>query len=129
MRREEPRILFYNISHPKSVKLESDLYQEPNTGIKFGWEVAVTSSPTRVRLVVNNARLPFSVKRTTDALSHVRTHVSGLTFHPSVVGRNESGNLGSGKTTFAQGFLKGLGAKGPFTSPTFSIIKPYTKKI
>jgi len=40
-----------------------------------------------------------------------------------------SGNLGSGKTTFAQGFLKGLGAKGPFTSPTFSIIKPYTKKI
>ena len=35
------------------------------------------------------------------------------------------GELGSGKTTFAQGMLKALGAKGPFTSPTFVIIKKY----
>ncbi|MDI6777625.1 MAG: tRNA (adenosine(37)-N6)-threonylcarbamoyltransferase complex ATPase subunit type 1 TsaE [Patescibacteria group bacterium] len=35
------------------------------------------------------------------------------------------GELGSGKTTFAQGVLKGLGAKGPYTSPTFVVMKKY----
>lgn len=39
-----------------------------------------------------------------------------------------SGNLGSGKTTFTQGILKGLKVKGPFTSPTFNIIKTYKTK-
>lgn len=37
-----------------------------------------------------------------------------------------SGNLGSGKTTFTQGLLKGLKIKGPYTSPTFVIMKKYT---
>jgi len=36
-----------------------------------------------------------------------------------------SGELGSGKTTFAQGVLKGLGAKKPYTSPTFVVMKEY----
>lgn len=36
-----------------------------------------------------------------------------------------SGELGSGKTTFAQGALKGLGAKKPYTSPTFVVMKYY----
>lgn len=35
------------------------------------------------------------------------------------------GELGAGKTTFAQGLLKAAGAKGPFTSPTFVIMKEY----
>lgn len=39
-----------------------------------------------------------------------------------------SGELGSGKTTFAQGVLKGLGAKGPYTSPTFVVLKHYRLK-
>jgi tRNA threonylcarbamoyladenosine biosynthesis protein TsaE len=39
-----------------------------------------------------------------------------------------SGDLGSGKTTFTQGILKGLNVKGPFTSPTFNIIKTYKTK-
>lgn len=39
-----------------------------------------------------------------------------------------SGELGSGKTTFAQGILKGLGAKGPYTSPTFVVMKHYKRK-
>ncbi len=38
------------------------------------------------------------------------------------------GDLGSGKTTFVQGFLKGLGVKGPYTSPTFIIMKHYKRK-
>lgn len=39
-----------------------------------------------------------------------------------------AGELGSGKTTFTQGVLKGLGAKGPYTSPTFVVIKQYKLK-
>jgi tRNA threonylcarbamoyladenosine biosynthesis protein TsaE len=38
------------------------------------------------------------------------------------------GELGSGKTTFTQGFLKGLGVKGSYTSPTFLVIKNYKKE-
>ncbi|PIR43980.1 tRNA (adenosine(37)-N6)-threonylcarbamoyltransferase complex ATPase subunit type 1 TsaE [Candidatus Wolfebacteria bacterium CG10_big_fil_rev_8_21_14_0_10_31_9] len=35
------------------------------------------------------------------------------------------GNLGAGKTTFTQGFLRGLGVKSKITSPTFVILKSY----
>jgi len=38
------------------------------------------------------------------------------------------GELGAGKTTFTQGLLKGLKIKGPYTSPTFLIIKHYKKE-
>jgi len=40
-----------------------------------------------------------------------------------------SGDLGSGKTTFTQGLLKGLNVTGPFTSPTFVILKNYKSKV
>jgi tRNA threonylcarbamoyladenosine biosynthesis protein TsaE len=40
-----------------------------------------------------------------------------------------SGELGSGKTTFTQGLLKGLKIKGPYTSPTFVIMKKYKNNI
>ncbi len=36
-----------------------------------------------------------------------------------------SGDLGAGKTTLTQGILEGLGAEGPYTSPTFVIMKEY----
>ena len=36
-----------------------------------------------------------------------------------------SGDLGAGKTTFTQGLLKGLHISGPYTSPTFTIMKEY----
>ncbi len=39
------------------------------------------------------------------------------------------GELGAGKTTFTQGFLQGLKIKGPYTSPTFLIMKHYKKGI
>ncbi|MDD5083641.1 MAG: tRNA (adenosine(37)-N6)-threonylcarbamoyltransferase complex ATPase subunit type 1 TsaE [Candidatus Moranbacteria bacterium] len=36
-----------------------------------------------------------------------------------------SGDLGAGKTTLTQGLLSGLGVAGPYTSPTFVIMKQY----
>lgn len=36
-----------------------------------------------------------------------------------------SGDLGAGKTTFAQGLLEAFGAEGPYVSPTFVIMKEY----
>ncbi len=35
------------------------------------------------------------------------------------------GDLGSGKTTFTQGFLRGLGIRGKAQSPTFVIFKRF----
>lgn len=35
------------------------------------------------------------------------------------------GDLGTGKTVFAQGFAAGLGISGPVNSPTFTIIQQY----
>lgn len=36
-----------------------------------------------------------------------------------------SGELGAGKTTFSRGILAEMGATGPFTSPTFVLMKQY----
>jgi tRNA threonylcarbamoyladenosine biosynthesis protein TsaE len=38
------------------------------------------------------------------------------------------GELGTGKTTFIQGFLRGLGVRRKITSPTFIIIKSHKPK-
>jgi tRNA threonylcarbamoyladenosine biosynthesis protein TsaE len=38
------------------------------------------------------------------------------------------GDLGAGKTTFSQGFLRGLEVKGAITSPTFVVMKQYDVK-
>lgn len=37
-----------------------------------------------------------------------------------------SGDLGAGKTTFAQGFLRGLGVRGKITSPTFILMQRFS---
>ena len=40
-----------------------------------------------------------------------------------------SGELGAGKTTFTQGMLKGFQVEGPYTSPTFVIMKEHFPEI
>lgn len=37
-----------------------------------------------------------------------------------------AGEMGAGKTAFAQGFARGLGIPGPVTSPTFTIIAEHS---
>lgn len=39
------------------------------------------------------------------------------------------GDLGTGKTTFAQGFGAGLGITEPITSPTFVLVRPYRGRL
>ena len=36
-----------------------------------------------------------------------------------------TGDLGTGKTVFTQGFAEGLGIEGPVSSPTFTIVQTY----
>lgn len=40
-----------------------------------------------------------------------------------------AGDLGTGKTAFAQGFARGLGIDEPVTSPTFTLVRSYTGRL
>lgn len=65
-----------------------------------------------------------STKNTWDFADKIFKNLASLERDKAVV-LALKGQLGAGKTTFAQGILKAAGAKGPFTSPTFVIMKQY----
>jgi len=52
--------------------------------------------------------------------------LGGISLNPAVVALK--GDLGSGKTTFLQGFARGLGIKEKILSPTFVILKRFSIK-
>ena len=86
------------------IDLESGLYQQGNQGVKFGWEVPVTATPTTIDLVVDLATLPSWSTTATDVLAVVRKGMTGLAFNPTPEGRNGSGFLGEGQSD--PGFLR-----------------------
>ncbi|HEX2656633.1 MAG TPA: CotH kinase family protein, partial [Polyangia bacterium] len=85
------------------VDLESGLYQQGSQGVKFGWDVAVTPTPTTMDLAIDMARLP-SWGTATDDLATVRKAMSGLAFNPTPDGRGADGLLGAGNADV--GFLR-----------------------
>src|SRR4030042_904491 len=66
---------------------------------------------------------PAQTKQTGEKMAKVILKESPVRTRALLIGLE--GNLGSGKTTFIQGFAKGLGIKQKITSPTFVIIKKF----
>ena len=58
---------------------------------------------------------------TTESMRELGAAVASITTGGDVI--LLSGPLGAGKTTFAQGFGRGLGIDGPIVSPTFTIAR------
>ena len=60
------------------------------------------------------------------------TRELGAALAPLVVGGDVillSGDLGAGKTTFAQGFGRGLGVTDDIVSPTFTLVRSYDGRL
>ena len=70
--------------------------------------------------ITNNA------KETQDLANKVANQFLKNSSGESAVVLSLKGNLGSGKTTFIQGFAKGLGVKEKILSPTFVIMKRFS---
>ena len=69
---------------------------------------------------------PIVTKEIARLLAEEIAHRGPRLTHALIVGL--VGNLGTGKTTFTQGFSRGLGLERHLTSPTFIIIKSYKLK-
>ncbi|NMA55256.1 MAG: tRNA (adenosine(37)-N6)-threonylcarbamoyltransferase complex ATPase subunit type 1 TsaE [Firmicutes bacterium] len=63
------------------------------------------------------------ITRSVEETEWIGTELGGLAFPGMVV--LLSGDLGAGKTAFARGVARGLGVKGPVTSPSFTLAEIY----
>lgn len=84
---------------------------------KFGAKLAKELSVSRA------SALPFRRGRSCDKTEALKTKLIRLATILAL-----RGDLGSGKTTFTQGFLRGLGVKGRVNSPTFVLMKRFKLK-
>ncbi|MGH1538030.1 MAG: tRNA (adenosine(37)-N6)-threonylcarbamoyltransferase complex ATPase subunit type 1 TsaE [Gammaproteobacteria bacterium] len=64
-----------------------------------------------IKLIGEDATLEFAAKLASVCQPSLIIHLQG--------------DLGSGKTTFARGFIKRLGHSGNVKSPTFTLVEPY----
>jgi hypothetical protein len=96
LRTDSPRVV--------RVDLDSVLYEASVEGIKFGWELDVTSAPLPINLLFADAALPAWARATGDQLATIRQRVDALAFHPMCNGRDGDGLLAEGTTD--PGFLE-----------------------
>ena len=75
-------------------------------------------------LVTKSAK---ETKRVAREFAHFLMRELELGKHATVIAL--SGALGGGKTTFAQGFARGLGVKEKVKSPTFVLLQQYKLKV
>ena len=68
-------------------------------------------------------RVPVAVTTSPDETRALAAAVAGVVHAGDIVVL--AGELGTGKTVFAQGFARGLGVDEPVTSPTFTLVRPY----
>ncbi|MFA5083850.1 MAG: tRNA (adenosine(37)-N6)-threonylcarbamoyltransferase complex ATPase subunit type 1 TsaE [Candidatus Paceibacterota bacterium] len=69
--------------------------------------------------------LSHSSRETKKNAKILAAEILSRSFKPSALVIGLSGDLGAGKTTFIQGFAKGLGIKNKVLSPTFVIFKRF----
>jgi len=72
-----------------------------------------------------NIHITKSYKETQKLGENMAKKILKMPLQKTAVILGLKGNLGGGKTTFLQGFAKGLGVKEKVLSPTFVIIKKY----
>jgi len=63
------------------------------------------------------------ITKTEEATESIATQLASVITKGIVI--HLQGDLGAGKTTFARGFLRGLGFTGAVKSPTYNIVQPY----
>ena len=87
------------------VDLDSRLYEAGTEGIRFGWDVAVSSEPLSVELHFADAGMPVWARATGDQLAAIRERVDALAFQPMCNGREGGGGL-LPEGTSDEGFLE-----------------------
>lgn len=100
--------------------------QTRERGVSRAKRCRETRSVSRTRERVKRCRDTRSVSRTQKIAKELAKEIfknSFLNKEATVIGL--VGDLGAGKTSFAQGFAKGLGIKERILSPTFIILKRF----